>query len=566
MFGKTSIVLFGFVCSLGIVNATAENRVAQQTATMPNDAAIRKILVDRVENGQSLGLVVGLIGPGGSRVVIYGVFDKNDKRTPDGSTLFEIGSITKVFTSLLLADMVQQGEVSLADPVSKYLSPQVKIPERNGRAITLEELANQTSGLPRLPTNLSPKDPANPYADYSVEQLYAFLNSYQLTRNPGSQYEYSNLGVGLLGHVLAKRAGISYEELVETRVCRPLNMNSTAITLSPSLKARLAIGHTSDLQPTSNWDVPTLAGAGALRSTANDLLLFLSANLGYTQTPLAPALASMVANRHSTGVPGLEIALGWHIYTNENSEIMGHGGTTGGYSSFLAYRPKTKTGVVVLSNTMSFIGVEDIALHLLDEHRPLVTLYKEITLDQELLDNYVGRYQVEPNLIFTVTRKGDHLFARLSDQPEAELFASGRQEFFYKVVNAQILFKTDSGGQTIGLVLHQNGHELKAEKMPGPLPVAPEHHQVQVDSKIFDGYVGTYQLAPGFMLTVTREGDHLFAQATNQLKFEVFPESPQRYFYKVVEAQITFETDALGRATSLVLHQAGRDVPGKRVE
>src|SRR5205823_14852796 len=144
-----------------------------------------------------------------------------------------IGSISKVFTSLLLSDMVQRGEVALTDPIAKYLPAGVKVPERGGRSITLVDLSTHTSGLPRLPSNLNPKDQSNPYADYSVEQLYQFLSSYTLPRDIGAMYEYSNLGGGLLGHVLARRAGTDYETLMVSRIAGPLNMSSTRIVLSP---------------------------------------------------------------------------------------------------------------------------------------------------------------------------------------------------------------------------------------------------------------------------------------------------------------------------------------------
>src|ERR1035438_3586515 len=183
-----------------------------------SDSEIRKILVERIDNfHQGVGIVVGVIEPQGRRVVSYGSLDQGDPRPLNGDTIFEIGSVTKVFTSLVLADMVQRGEVSLADPAAKYLPVDVKVPVRGGPAITLVDLSTHTSGLPRLPNNMHPKDPANPYADYSVEQLYQFLSSYQLTRDPGSQIEYSNLGGGLLGHVLALRAGMSYEQLARPR-------------------------------------------------------------------------------------------------------------------------------------------------------------------------------------------------------------------------------------------------------------------------------------------------------------------------------------------------------------
>jgi len=437
----------------------------------PPDAEIRKILVERIDTfHQGVGIVVGVIEPQGRRLIAYGSLDKGDPRPLNGDTIFEIGSATKVFTSLLLADMVQRGEVALNDPIAKYLPADVKVPQRGGRSITLVDLSTHTSGLPRMPTNFQPEDPANPYADYTVEQLYQFLSAYQLTRDIGSQFEYSNLGGGLLGNVLARRAGMDYEALVRSRITGPLGMTSTAITLSPEMKARLAVGHNDQLKAVPNWDIPALAGAGALRSSANDLLTFLAANLGYTSSPLAPAMAAMLAVRRPTGSPGLgEIGLGWLIAKPAADEIVWHNGGTGGYRSFIGYDRTSRVGVVVLSNTFTAAGVDDIGMHLLDSHVPL-------------------------------------------------------------------------------------------------LPAPKEHKEITVDPKLFDGYVGQYQLAPNFILTITREGDRLFAQATGQPKIQIFPESAREYFYKVVDAQITFETDSQGRATSLTLHQNGANVPAKRIE
>ena len=272
---------------------------------MPSDSEIRNILAQRVYKfHQSVGIVVGMIGPDGRKVVSYGALEKGDARVLNGDTVFEIGSVTKVFTSLLLSDMVQRGQLALTDPIAKYLPAGVKVPQRNGKQITLQDLATHTSGLPRLPSNLKPKDPANPYADYSVAQLYEFLSSYELPRDIGSQYEYSNLGGGLLGHVLTLRAGMDYEALVRTRITGPLEMNSTSIALSEGMKARMAVGHDDKLKPVANWDLPTLAGAGALRSTANDMLTFLAANLGYQKTSLAPAMAAMLDVSRPSGSPG----------------------------------------------------------------------------------------------------------------------------------------------------------------------------------------------------------------------------------------------------------------------
>ena len=310
-------------------------------AAIVSDAEIKKILADRIDTRQQgVGIVVGVIEPNGRRIVAYGQSDRDEKKPVNGDTVFEIGSVTKVFTALLLADSVQRGELALTDPVAKFLPAGTKVPERGDRKITLQDLATHTSALPRLPSNLMPKDSANPYADYTVTQLYDFLAHYELPRDIGAEYEYSNLGAGLLGHAMALRAGMDHETLVRTRILGPLGMKSTAITLSDGMKKRLATGHDAQRERASNWDLPTLAGAGALRSTASDLLNFLAASLRATPSPLAPAFASMLTVRRPTPMPGVEVALGWHIASGAAArEIIWHNGGTGGYRSFIGFDP-----------------------------------------------------------------------------------------------------------------------------------------------------------------------------------------------------------------------------------
>ena len=230
-----------------------------------------------------------------------------------------------------------------------------------------------------MPSNFKPKDDANPYADYTVQNLYDFLSGHHLTRDIGTQYEYSNLGVGLLGHVLSLRAGMSYEALLRVRVLDPLHMSNTRISLTPALKARLAVGHkeaarTSDnpygLTPVPNWDIPTLAGAGALRSTANDMLAFLAAYLGYVKTPLASAMADQLSTRRPSDGADFEVGYGWRIQTKFGSTIVWHGGATGGYRCYIGFDPNARVGVIVLSNVLMPL-VDDIGPHLLNQKYPL---------------------------------------------------------------------------------------------------------------------------------------------------------------------------------------------------
>jgi CubicO group peptidase (beta-lactamase class C family) len=435
----------------------------------PDDAYIRAILQERVEKSKrNIGIVVGLVSSKGSRIISYGKPALNSNAALDGDTVFEIGSITKVFTSLLLADMVLRGEVSLSDPVAKYLPRAVKVPTRNGREITLLDLATHTSGLPRLPNNLKPKDPNNPYVDYTVEQMYEFLSGYILTRDIGEKYEYSNFGAGLLGHILALRAGTDYETLVIKRICKPLGMESTRAKLSTQLQARLATGHDQGGQPVMNWDLPTLAGAGALRSTTSDMLKFLAANIGLSKSTLLPAMQKAHAMQRGTGVPDLSIGLGWHILSKFGTEIVWHNGGTAGYHSFIGFDKKKGVGVVVLTNSTN--DIDDIGLHLLESKYPLAKYEplrerKAIKVDQKILASYVGQYQLAPSLVITVTIEGDKLYAQASDQPRIELLAESETEFFVTAVDAQATFVKDEKGQVTELILHQNGRNIPAKKI-----------------------------------------------------------------------------------------------------
>jgi D-alanyl-D-alanine-carboxypeptidase/D-alanyl-D-alanine-endopeptidase len=433
--------------------------------TLPDDAEIRKILVDRIDTAkQGIGIVVGIVTPKGRRIVAYGNLAKGDNRPLNGNTVFEIGSMTKVFTSLVLMDMVQKGEVSLDDPVSKFLPSTVKVPERNGKKITLRDLSTQTSGLPRMPNNFHPKDPGNPYADYSVDQLYEFISGYTLTRDIGEKYEYSNLAVGLLGQALSRRAGMDYEAMVTARILKPLEMKNTAVTLSSSMKARLATGHNAAMNATPNWDIPTLAGAGALRSTANDMLTFLAANLGFIKTPLAQAMAAQVSVRKPTGAPNLEIAYAWHIFTAHDKTIYWHNGGTGGYRTFMGYDPAANVGVVALSNASTPAGVDDIGHHLLDAAFPLQTFappkeHKAISLDPKILEGFIGQYQLAPNFTLTVTRTEDHLFAQGTGQGKFEIFPESEHDFFAKDPDLTITFEAGA------LVIRQMGNETRAKRI-----------------------------------------------------------------------------------------------------
>jgi CubicO group peptidase (beta-lactamase class C family) len=294
--------------------------------------------------------------------------------------------------------------------------------------------------------------------------MYAFLSGYELPRDIGAQYEYSNLGVGLLGHTLALRAGKTYEALLTERILKPLGMNDTRIILSEAGKARLARGHTAAGVPTANWDLQTLAGAGALRSTVNDLFKFLAANLDSVSKPLGPVLATTRFARRDLD-PQMKIGMNWHILTAFQRPLIWHNGGTGGYRSFIGLDPERQRGVVVLSNQS--VAPDDIGVHLLEVSAPLTPapkLRKEIAVDPALLETYVGVYQLAPTFALTITREGASLFGQATGQPKLQLFAEAPTEFFLKEVDAQITFEKDSTGKVTRLVLHQGGMNIPGVK------------------------------------------------------------------------------------------------------
>jgi CubicO group peptidase (beta-lactamase class C family) len=413
---------------------TASEKVAPApaSASLPSDAEIRELLKDRIDvQHKSVGMVVGIISPQGRRVVSYGQLNQGDPRPLDGNTVFEIGSVTKIFTALLLADMVQRGQVALTDPVEKYLPSGVKVPERNGQKITLVDLATQTSGLPFFPKDIPIDDSAGVVrivANYSVAQLYQFLSTYELPRDIGSKWEYSNTGFGLLGIALANRAGTTYEDLVHARITGPLGMTGTAIAASPQMKGRLAAGHGSDLHPAPQVEMPAFVAASSLRSSANDLLTFLAAFLGSPKSPLAPAMAAMLETRRPG--PGWVQALGWWVVSTGPADdgFVTHGGQTPGYTCTVAYDPKTRVGVVTLSNSAENDG--GLAWHLLRPNFPMARPNaekasvgrKEVALSYKLLDRYVGQYRVETGLttgeLITIERRDNALVLKSASSPQ----------------------------------------------------------------------------------------------------------------------------------------------------
>ncbi len=450
--------------------AVAMSNVAPASAQgLPDDAKMLELIKTRVDEGRAKGIVLGMIEKDGSRrIVAYG--DPGPGAKPFAAdSVFEIGSVTKVFTGILLADMHAHGEVDMTAPAQRYAPPGLTLPKRNGKEITLEHLATQRSGLPRLPTNMNPADPANPYADYTVAQLHGFVSNYELPRDPGASYEYSNLGLGLLGHILASHAGKTYEQLVTERILSPLGMDMTGVTLTPKMQENLVVGHDQAGNPVANWNLPTLAGAGALRSTANDMLTFLEANIGAPKTDLERAMRESHRVRASDGDQA--IGLAWGIVKVNGRTIITHDGGTGGYGAFIAFDPDTEIGVVLLNNKQ--LPEADIAMHILagtplTPASPKPSERVAIDLPAAQLQKFVGVYALDsmPSFQLTVTLENGGLQVQATGQGKAPVYPESPNTFFYRIVDAQITFTEAANGQPAYLTLHQMGMNQKATRLP----------------------------------------------------------------------------------------------------
>jgi D-alanyl-D-alanine-carboxypeptidase/D-alanyl-D-alanine-endopeptidase len=337
----------------------------------------------------------------------------------------------------------------------------MKIPERNGRSITLGDLATHTSGLPFMPEKTpASNDPAA--AKYSDADLKQYVAGYKLTRDIGSKWDYSNIGYWVLSEALASRASMDYESLLRVRVIAPLKLANTDFALSPKMKANLAAGHDSALQPSpvlSSLPMYSLMpAAGGLYSTVNDLLTFLSVAMSYERSPLGSTMEATVRTRRPTQ-SGNEQALGWTVIGNDDDELIFRDGGTFGYASSMAWDPKKRAGVVVLSNQVG--SVDDIARHLLRPNVPLTkptnTKHTEIAIDSKVLDTYAGQYEAKGEGVFNVTREADFLMIESPADwglPKLRIRPESTRDFFASELPLRVTFQTDHDGRVTGLLIY----------------------------------------------------------------------------------------------------------------
>jgi D-alanyl-D-alanine-carboxypeptidase/D-alanyl-D-alanine-endopeptidase len=332
----------------------------ENSETLTLKQAIDNIVKPRLK----IGAIIGVILKNQRQVFAYGAKERNGSEAPNSNTVFEIGSNTKTFTAIILADMHLKGDVNLEDNVENYHpAEKVTIPSSDGTKINLTHLATHTSGIPSMPDNLEQHraNPDDPFSTYTVDHMYEFLNTCTLQFPVGSQHQYSNAGMGLLGLTLALANGTSYKELLKQRLLEPLAMNNTTLFLTDGQRQNLATGYDGELNPVSTWTATDcLQGAGFIKSTLNDMFIYLEANMGLLDNPLRQAMD--MAHEPRVRAPwGEQCGLGWYTAQFEDGqEIINHNGATGGYYAYIGFNKSLATGVIVLCNNKYDSGSDEI--------------------------------------------------------------------------------------------------------------------------------------------------------------------------------------------------------------
>jgi CubicO group peptidase (beta-lactamase class C family) len=483
--------------------------------------------------------------------------------TPEN--VFEIGSITKQFTAAAILLLQERGQLRVEDPITKYLTDY----PTHGQTITIENLLTHTSGIPSY-TSIAEWYP-HVREDLKPADLIAYFKDKPLEFNPGEQWSYDNSGFFLLGMIVEKASGKTYEQFVEEEIFARLGMAHSRYGHTEEIIPLRASGYSKDNnakddQGFRNADFISMTqpyAAGALMSTVDDLAIWGRALQSETLLKKA-SLDRMLTAAHLKSGAGTQYGYGIGVLDFQGTRVIQHGGDVNGYTANVTWAPSEHLFVAILSNNdASDPRPDDLALRIVAKATgKAMEDRKTLQLDPQALDAYTGVYRFDAQITRAYLRDGNRLFAQRNGRKQ-EIFATGPDEFVYPDGASRLHFRRDAQGKVVSVDFQSTlGPAAVGTRTAEPLP--GERKEVKVDPSLYDAYAGTYELTPAFALVVTHEGDRIFTQATGQPKIEIFPESEARFFLKVVDAQIDFVRGPDGKVTGLVLHQGGRDLPGKR--
>ena len=442
----------------GINKAFSHN----QLSTIHIPKKVKNTIKQRVDFGLLKGISIAVSDSSGVSFYSEGLTSEKNGNQVDENTQFEIGSISKTFTASLFVDAVIRGEVGLNDSINQYLFPVLE--NRNLDGITLTALANHHSGLDRMPNNFSPTDPLNPYADYTIENLYTYLKGLDKSELSTGHYQYSNTGAGLLAHTLELATATDFTTLLKSRITDKLEMRNTTTSLSNN-QEQLAKGHNGGVA--SNWTFDSLIGAGGILSSAKDMMIYLQSQFNTSDLQLKSAFSKTRTISKTKIFGKTSIGLGWFIEQQPAElAIVYHDGNTNGYWSFAGFLADGSKAVVVLSNSGNE-NINDIGLHLLNSSYQLATApsHQEVRVKVNQLKSYVGTYSNIDGLQFEVSLDGENLKVALNSQKAFPIYASAENKFFYRDLRAEISFDTYKDKPT--LTLYQDGEKYMAQKHNG---------------------------------------------------------------------------------------------------
>ena len=411
----------------------------------------------RVKNHINPSIAVGLTDSTGTHFYVHGWSDVKQQIKADQHTLYEIGSITKSFTGLLLAKFVVEDSLNLDSPVNEFLPDSIDLTDKKGKQVTLKSLATHSSGLPRLPSNLEVTNQYNPYENYDKNSMYSFLSQHT-PRTIGLQFVYSNLGFGLLGDVLSSYKQTPFRSLIRNQVLKPLHLTHTYFEVPSAQKSHMAKGYLGT-EEVPLWKFKVMDAAGGLKTTIGDLQ-----NYGnhFLESSSFTQIDSVAMKSYFTDQDGNQYGLGWFI---DQDGTVFHGGGTGGFRTFIAIDTKNDRVISVMSNSGSS-AIEDLAKYLINPKAyPLHIDKEEVTITAEQLEPFQGVYINDGlGLNYTIVIKDNHLHAKLNQQPEFPLYYQGGESFIYKVVKAEVVFEKDENNTVVGLLLNQNGQKIQFVK------------------------------------------------------------------------------------------------------
>lgn len=508
-------------------------------------AAESRGIHERINNAVSRGdigaAVFASYDQGNVAVHGYGRIRLDQSQQPDGDTLFEIGSITKVFTAVLAQRLVQQERLDWDQSIASHFK-ELPFDNESVGAITLRSLATHSSGLPRLPGNFSPGDNLDPYADYTRSDLEAFLSSFD-PESPSNEYAYSNLGFGLLGFIAAEAAQTDYPTAIGEYILAPLNMRRTLAEYPQQHVPNLAAGYSNGAAMPA-WTFDALAGAGAIVSSANDLMRFIRANF---EADAAGVHAAIAATRQRQ--QGHEMALAWQLSSDsDGNAVHWHNGGTGGYASFLAVNAAESKGWLILAASSDYALITELGMSLLAQPQQPAE-----AID---LSPYTGVFQLGPGFFLTFSQRGGQLYGQATGQSAFPLTQQGEYEFEFSAARIRVTFATPSEGLSRSIEYVQADQIIDAPRVEDGIGTK-EREEIPLDSAILRDYEGAYELAQGVAITVSVRESQLFIQVTGQQALPAFAMDTDRFFLRVVDAEIEFLRDDSDAVHELILHQAG---------